>query len=217
MRDMPADQTTLASEPDLKIEELAIRREEARAKLAADRRNVWFASPLLLGLVGLLGTGIGAGLQGFWNARLEKQKFEASLIEKALAAADRNEAARSLKFLVDAGLINGLNTENIRTLAETPQQLPAFFGPAIRDALISARDAKTVLQRLGFYTGTINDELDEDLRKAVADFQADRKIEIDGLIGGATLLKLREALPEYFEAKISEEPSAGPVTPSTQK
>jgi hypothetical protein len=86
------------------------------------------SSPLLLAIVGLIGTGIGAGLQGFWNARLEKQKFESSLVEKALSAANRDKAAKSLKFLVDAGLVNGLNTDNITKLAAKLRNFQRFWG-----------------------------------------------------------------------------------------
>ena len=53
--------------------------------------------PQLLALVGLVGTGVGAVLQGFWNTRLEREKFEFSLIQKALDTADKNEAGRNLK------------------------------------------------------------------------------------------------------------------------
>jgi hypothetical protein len=166
---------------------------------AADQRSLWLSSPLLLAIVGLIGTGIGAGLQGFWNARLEKQKFESSLVEKALSAANRDEAAKSLKFLVDAGLVNGLNTDNITKLAAKPAELPAFLGTAIRDRLISIQEAKSVLTHLGLFSGPINDEADDAFRRSVASFQASRNMAADGLIGPLTLLKLREAWPEHFK------------------
>ena len=90
--------------------------------------GLWFASPLLLALVGLVGTGVGAVLQGFWNTRLEREKFEFSLIQKALDTADKNEAGRNLKFLVDAGLISQFDAKKIEALASTPDKLPSFLG-----------------------------------------------------------------------------------------
>jgi Putative peptidoglycan binding domain len=199
---MPIDESDLRlKELELKAEDLAIRREEARAKIAADRRNGWSTSPLLLGLVGLLGTGLGAGSQGFWNARLERQKFESSLVTKALDTSNMDEAARRLRFLVESGLIDGLNTENIIALTKSPQQLPSFFGAAIRDRLISVRDAKAALAKLGFYHGEPNDQADEALRLAVAAFQSSRSLPADGYLGPVTLSHLKTALPEHFAPK----------------
>jgi uncharacterized membrane protein YeaQ/YmgE (transglycosylase-associated protein family) len=42
-------------------------------------------APLLFGLVG---TAVGYVLQGHYNQKLEQQKFEAAIIQKALAASD---------------------------------------------------------------------------------------------------------------------------------
>jgi hypothetical protein len=55
---------------------------------------------------------------------LERQKFEFSLIQKALEIKDRNEAAKQLLFLVNSGVIQSLDSEKIRKLAEKPEDLP---------------------------------------------------------------------------------------------
>lgn len=90
----------------------------------------WLASPLTAAIFsaifGLVGTGIGAALQGHSNLQLERQKYEFSLIQKALEVEDREEAAKKLLFLVELGAIKSLNAEKIQELTDTPDNLPAF-------------------------------------------------------------------------------------------
>jgi hypothetical protein len=102
---------------------------EPENKQKAESKGVW-SSPLTLALVGLIGTGIGASVQGFWNTKLERQKFESSLILKSLETSDQQQAAKSLKFLVDAGLIPSLDSKKIEDLAKNPMELPLRFGTA---------------------------------------------------------------------------------------
>jgi len=163
----------------------------------------WLTSPLLLALVGLVGTGVGAVLQGFWNTRLEREKFEFSLIEKALAVADKKEAAQNLKFLVDAGLINQFNAEKIAALAKNPQSLPDFAAP--RD-MIPPRLGKAVLSRLGTYKGTVDDDsAGSDYRKAIVDFQVGQSLPGDGIIGPLTFDRMKS---EYMRATGAWPPEA---------
>lgn len=114
----------------LKEREITLKEQEAKAKIELDKRSLWFSSPLLIGalsaIFGLIGTGIGASLQGYSNFQLERQKFESSLIQKSLEIKDRNEAAKSLLFLVDSGIIQSLDNAKIRKIAEDPEQLPAL-------------------------------------------------------------------------------------------
>lgn len=78
-------------------------------------------------MVGLAGTAFGAILQGRFNAQLERQKFESTLIEKALNTDDQSEAARRLLFLLDTGVIQSLDGNKIRNKAEKqPAQLPVL-------------------------------------------------------------------------------------------
>jgi hypothetical protein len=160
--------------------------------------GLWFASPLLLAVVGLLGTGVGAVLQGFWNTKLEREKFEFSLIQKALDTADKNEAGRNLKFLVEAGLLTQFDGKKIDALASTPDKLPSFLGAA---PVIPAQLAKRALESLGMYKGPINDENDEVFRKAVMDFQKSRNLVADGMLGAGTLRALQDAAPNFFPGR----------------
>ncbi|NJR62704.1 MAG: hypothetical protein HC769_30270 [Cyanobacteria bacterium CRU_2_1] len=137
----------MTKELALKEKELALKEQEVKAKIELERRGVWFSSPLLIGIAsaifGLLGTGIGAALQGYSNSQLERQKydsnfqlerqkFEFSLIQKALEIKDRNEAAKQLMFLVDSGVIQSLDSAKIRKIAEQPNQLPSALDISIK-------------------------------------------------------------------------------------
>lgn len=136
-----------------KEREIALREQEAQAKIELDKRGIWFSSPLLIGIFsaifGLLGTGIGAALQGYSSLQLERQKFESSLMQKALEIKDRNEAAKTLLFLVDSGVIQSLDGERIRKIAENPEQLPSLTQLLVATgrggAIASSPDGKTFL------------------------------------------------------------------------
>src|SRR5262245_39636647 len=95
----------------------------------ADRPSFWFtsATPLLLAFVGLLGTGVGAVLQGYWNTKLEREKFEFTLIQKALENADKTEAGRNLMFLVQAGLLSQFDGKKLKLWQVNPNNFRAFL------------------------------------------------------------------------------------------
>src|SRR5260221_5776560 len=97
------------SEIALKRAELALKVKEFEAKREIERRQLWFSSPLVVGvfstIFGLIGTGLGIALQGYWNTALERQKFESTLIQKALESSDKIERSKNLAFLVDIGAI----------------------------------------------------------------------------------------------------------------
>lgn len=82
-------------------------------------------------LAGLLGTGIGAAVQGYNETRLEQQKFESELILKALEAESATEQAKSLRFLAEAGLLQRVSAERVARLAEDPDALPSSRAAAI--------------------------------------------------------------------------------------
>jgi hypothetical protein len=121
----------IKEELNLKRAELQLKATELDSKLKDGKISLWFSSPLILALVGLIGTGVGASIQGYWNTKLERQKFESSLILKALETADQKEAARNLLFLVNAGLIPNLDGKKIAELANNPEQLPLRLGSSL--------------------------------------------------------------------------------------
>jgi murein L,D-transpeptidase YcbB/YkuD len=146
----------------------------------------WLSSSVLIAafsaISALLGTGIGAALQGYWNTQLERQKFESALISRALETSDKSDAAKNLLFLVNAGLIQGFDANKIRDLANNPSQLPVT-GSAVRRA-------KTILKAQGLYQGPIDDNYDAAFSQAVKDFQKSVGLEPDGIVGPQILFEL---------------------------
>jgi hypothetical protein len=125
------EEQRIASDNDLKKRELDLKEKELEAKIKPDKKSLWFTSPLLIGgitaISGLIGTGIGAILQGNANFKLERQKFEFTLIQKALQAPSQDEAAKQLLFLIDSGVIVSLDGQKLRNIAENnPSQLPVL-------------------------------------------------------------------------------------------
>lgn len=141
---------------------------------------------LLTAIAGVIGTGLGASLQGFWSSKLEQQKFEAQLISNALNSPNRAEAAKVLTFMLDIGLLNNLNETKIRMHAESPETLPIYFHKGIKEGLISVRDAKLILLRVGDYNGQIDDITDQEFSNAVKRFQKQNGLIPDGELGPET-------------------------------
>lgn len=75
-------------------------------------------------IAGLLGSGIAAVIQGLNQASLEQQKFESSLILKALEPKSQDERAKYLIFLVDTGLVKNLNQNGIIKVAKNAESIP---------------------------------------------------------------------------------------------
>lgn len=107
-------------------------------------------SPLVLALFGLLAASITTTLQGIETNRIERMKFEYSLIQDALKTEYVDEAAQKLQFLISAGVISALDGDKIRKLADA-HQLPIFAGAAIKYHLVSPAEAKELLAGLGLY------------------------------------------------------------------
>jgi hypothetical protein len=85
----------------------------------------------------------------------------------------------------------------------SPSQAPTGkreLGSAIPN-LLEVRDVKRILQQLGNYSGPISNEPDDAYFQAVVNFQHSKNIVQDGLVGGETYGKLREALPGFFGDK----------------
>jgi hypothetical protein len=145
-----SDAVFMEREQVLKEKELALREKEIEAKIKLEKRGLWFASPLLIGAItaisGLIGTGVGAVLQGYSNSTLERQKFEFTLIQTALKAPTQNEQAKQLLFLINSGVIISLDGSKLRNIAEkNPSQLPGLVTvvPNARVFLLAGTDGKT--------------------------------------------------------------------------
>lgn len=120
----------------LKERELNIKEWEAKAQLEINRRNTWFSSPLLVGLLSVIFGSLGtAYFQRDSNSELERQKFEYALISKALEGSDKNiltgannnkEVVKKLSLLVKLGFIKNLDSNSINKLSEDPDSFPDY-------------------------------------------------------------------------------------------
>jgi hypothetical protein len=140
------EQVSIAYDPyrekelSLKEREIELKELEIKSQLEINRRNTWFGSPLLIAFITVLGGSIGtAFFQSYSSNQLERQKFEFSLILKALEGKDKNifmgsdgtdaartDAAKRLKFLVELGVIKSLDSDVIDKLSRKPNDLPSF-------------------------------------------------------------------------------------------
>ena len=86
-------------------------------------------SPLTLavitGIIGLIGAGVANVLQTRSNLQLERQKFESSLMLKAIETGKPEIAAKNLLFLVKVGLINDASGK-IASLESRPEDAPVL-------------------------------------------------------------------------------------------
>lgn len=79
--------------------------------------------PILIAIIGLLGTGIGASISGFFNIQLEQEKLRSSLILKAVETNDAQGALDFLKFLKETKLVDDLDL-TIKSWEANPEQIP---------------------------------------------------------------------------------------------
>lgn len=66
------------------------------------------AGTVIVALIGLFGTGIGASIGGYYSIRLEQEKLRSSLILKAVETTDPKSALNYLKLLQNTGLVKDL-------------------------------------------------------------------------------------------------------------
>lgn len=78
---------------------------------------------VLVALIGLFGTGIGASIGGYYNIKLEKEKLRSSLILKAVETTDPTSALNYLKLLKNTGLVKDLEV-TIEEWVEDPGAIP---------------------------------------------------------------------------------------------
>lgn len=111
--------------------------------------------------------------------------------------------------LVDPALFAPLQPPETNLSANSnilPVTKPPELGAAIKTHLITVIEVKMVLRSLGMYDGEIDNNPDNAYFKAVANFQRSRNIAQDGLVGGETYPKLREAAPVLLGEKLTNAP-----------
>jgi hypothetical protein len=91
------------------------------------------------------------------------------------------------------------------SIAKPTTEKPVVLGYAITNHFIEVQDVKRILRHANFFAGPINSEPTSDYFQAVIDFQNSKHVTVDGLVGGETLVKLKETWPEYFEqSKVTD-------------
>ena len=89
----------------LKENELNFKLDEARKDKDKKDKLTTGQITLLVAIIGLSGTLITSFIQGIYEQKLERQKYESSLVLKMVEAPTTKEAIDNLKFAVDLGLI----------------------------------------------------------------------------------------------------------------
>lgn len=174
------------------------------------RKKSFFNSPLmpilLSAIFAILGTGLGAWLQGRSNLELEQKKFESSLIINMLEKADNQEsAAKNLNFLVKAGLISD-NDGKIADLVKNPSEIPSFgvVGQQLKD-LNDNRNyviiAQQKLKDLGFYNGSLDGIENQELKRAIKEFQSSINKPADGIMNLGTLKWIENTHEQWEKEK----------------
>ena len=137
------EKTRVIEELKLKAAELDLKCAELEAKLNDKLKKTKPSSPLtaaiITGIIGLIGIGIANYLQAQANLKLEREKFETSLIIKAIETGNPEAAAKNLLFRVRTGLIQD-RTGKILALENNPEAAPVltltgkvFQGPNQQD------------------------------------------------------------------------------------
>jgi len=106
---------------------------------------------VLVAVIGVFGTAVGAYLQGRLNMDLERQKFESELILRGLDSADPNERANYLSFLVGADLLSAsrLDEAYVDSLRQS-ESIPRVTSPQSASTGTQYERA-TARERDGFY------------------------------------------------------------------
>jgi len=172
--------------------------------------------PVLVAIVTGLAAFAGTIWTGYANTSLERHKFEYTMIETALNSSSKVEKAEQIQFLLDIGLLSGLNSGQLTRYANDKGELLPHSS-AIRDKRITYIQAKIILNLLkdrtntSFYIGKFDENDDLSFYIGLAKFQKAHNLRIDGLLGAETVLAMWEACsdcPRVLQPSLSKDSSA---------
>lgn len=132
--------------------------------------------------------------------RLERLRAEATRILEVIKVGDPDKAAPNLEFLVNIKLVSDETAKNISSYLATRKRgegasLPEPSGaPPMRDFMFwgsalkgrSIADIQARLKELGFYKDNPEGFFGPATLKAVREFQAQRGLTVDGIVGSQT-------------------------------
>ena len=81
------------------------------------------SATIVVAIIGLIGAGIGAALQGYANLQLERLKLKSQLILKAIDTPDQSDAAAFLNFLKETKLVEDID-DAVKQYIKDPEKLP---------------------------------------------------------------------------------------------
>jgi hypothetical protein len=106
--------------------------------------KVWGPAALVAGaLIGALGSGLVAAVQGVMGFALEQRRFEWALIQEALKPQNQTDRASALRFLVDIGVVARVDEEGLSRYVDDPRLLPTY-GRLDTDLKVNDQDGPLV-------------------------------------------------------------------------
>lgn len=120
------DSTTLRSDDDFKRADYELRRHQVQhERLAKSALPLWGTAVISAAIGAAASLGV-TFLQSMTAIDMEQRKHESTLIVNAMTLSKtQDEAARWLRFLVDAGLVPSLDGTKLSEMAASPETLPA--------------------------------------------------------------------------------------------
>ncbi len=213
------DQWRYEREFQIREKALDLETERLRESAHTTRSRLFSSRSLTISslLAGVLGTFLGATIQGFFNLDLEVKKLESSLIIQAIKTGNNEESAKNLNFLVSAGFID--DPENkITSLIKSSETTPVLpksenrsgrtdteLNRMARSAFLGLDDAKIIniqkdLRRLGYYSGPIDALYGGVLARALSQFREDQGLSPTQI--HSAIYKLHELASEKGKVKL---------------
>lgn len=109
---------------ELKVRELDLKARELEVSRKTGLTPITTA--IIAGCTAIIGAIAGAIQQGSANLSLEKSKLESSLILKAIATGNEDEAVKNLKFFINTRLIEDKNGKILGAVEKAPHSIPVL-------------------------------------------------------------------------------------------
>ena len=127
------------------------------------------------------------------NDGLTQLQTRVGELEKQVGAKDEEigglrDEVKDLSYQLEK--VNTKSQRQVTNTSTAPISLPKADGPIIRVSA-SAEKVQTALQNAGYYKGNIDGKVGTKTREAIAQFQRDKGLKPDGILGRATWAELQ--------------------------